>query len=135
MGDTKRMRKRRAKLWTAQNGRCYWCEEPMIRGGRNGGRLPKAYATIDHLRSRYHKSRWDEAGAKMSPRTVLACSRCNNNRGKKENTRIPIKELWRRSNCRPRKWYSRWWRMLKWRVEYVKSNLNNTSTFQAVNKE
>lgn len=92
-----RLRRRRAKLFKNQGGKCHWCQCDMlfIHTGPHDGRLPKNMCTIDHLRDRFHPER--RAPAKGDQRLVAACWQCNNDRGKVHQQKQPIEELWHRA--------------------------------------
>ena len=117
MGETQRMKRRKKRLWEENEGRCYWCGVQTILGNRGGGRSPKQYATIDHLRSRYHPARCEPVFNAPEPRTVLSCYARNNKRAKIEQQHMPIQELWRRSNSRPKHWFARLWRIMHYRIK------------------
>jgi len=61
-----------------------------------GQSLPPNAATVEHLVSRLHHSRWKKkkSGAK---RKVLACYRCNHNRSIQETLCLSRKEILQRS--------------------------------------
>jgi hypothetical protein len=58
--------------------------------------MPPTLATIDHLRDRLHPDRNVET-KNQEQRWVLACWKCNNDRGQQRVAEQPIEELWRRS--------------------------------------
>lgn len=96
MGNSKSLIKRRNRLWI-ENPACYWCGIETIMPPKNGkGKIPLNTATIDHLRSRYDPLRrtQPEPG---EVRTVLACSKCNNERSRIETAAQSKEELIRRS--------------------------------------
>lgn len=99
MGQAANRRKWRRKLMLMhrQKGSCYWCNCKMILLPVDLGRLrPLNLATIDHLRDRFHPLR-REPSRNCEERTVLACWRCNNERGSAAQAAQPIEELRRRS--------------------------------------
>lgn len=82
MSARERLRRRRAKLWHANDGRCFWCGVVTVLPAgapRRGVPAPQNLATIDHLDDRYSPARGTMKGEE---RTVLACGRCNNERQK-----------------------------------------------------
>ena len=89
-----RLMRRRQKLWL-KNCRCVFCGTKTILPppGKPRGRVPDNWATIEHLDSRYNPERGNGTGE----RTVLCCWRCNNDRNKAEQQRVPIDELQRRA--------------------------------------
>lgn len=89
-----RLKRRRKRLFHEQGGKCYWCRCQMV--------LPKGFikypppnqATIDHLDDRFSELRGTLGGQE---RTVVACRKCNNKRGRESEMQAPIEELRRRS--------------------------------------
>jgi 5-methylcytosine-specific restriction endonuclease McrA len=82
----------RQQLWN-EDPHCYWCgvftEEPI----QNGGRLSDDTATLDHLYTRYEMEKRVSEGNPF----VLACNKCNHDRGEAATQAQPIEELWRRA--------------------------------------
>jgi len=92
MSNTKRLRRRRHKLFK-ENPYCFYCgEEMVLRESRGGGIWPPNAATIEHLISRNNPLRGVIEG-----KTVLACKQCNEQAGAEEERALPIEELWRRA--------------------------------------
>lgn len=87
MANTRRLRKRREKLWL-ENPRCRFCGIHTLLKSSEGVAQPEKdrLATIEHLDSRYKSDR----GTHNGERTTLACWRCNNDRNKVEQEAIPI---------------------------------------------
>lgn len=83
----------RRYLWN-QDPRCHWCGRVTYLSERKGGKSHSLDATIDHYFSRYHKDKRSKWGNPV----VLACYRCNHDRGAQETKEQPIEELWRRAN-------------------------------------
>ena len=110
------MWRRKIRLWEENEGRCYWCGvRTILVKGRARGK--PWHATIDHLRSRYDQNRGEPNLTPEIARTVLACYRCNNRRASDEQRSIPIEERWRRSNSRPKYFYTRLLRMVLYRIK------------------
>ena len=78
-----KIRKRREKLWTEVEGKCYWCgvDTVMPERGKHNAKPFDNLATVDHLRSRLHNNLRQEPNDSNEERTVLACWKCNNIRG------------------------------------------------------
>ncbi len=77
-----------------QGGECYWCGCKMIDPSIIYlKKQPNNLATLEHLDSRLSGQRGKRSGV----RRVVACRLCNNKRGAREETQLPINELWRRS--------------------------------------
>lgn len=100
MSGADKRKRRRAALWKEQDGLCHWCKCQMIhwndRTNDPGKRTPEArlrWATIDHLRSRHNPHR-NDGNPNFEQRWVLACWKCNNDRGRAEVMAIPIEERW-----------------------------------------
>ena len=77
-----RIKRQRRRLYE-QNPYCHWCQRKLQLIEKPGGKLPDDAATIDHLRSRYDPLRQVPA-TRNECRRVLACFRCNFERGRKE---------------------------------------------------
>ena len=83
--DSLAKHRKRLRLYREQSGRCHWCEQSMLLGRRYNPRygeesLPKL-ATFEHLDSKLSLDRGMRPGER---RVVLACYRCNHNRGRKD---------------------------------------------------
>jgi len=94
-GNVKKRRRLRNAV-DAQGGRCYWCGCRMRTKRTNGGHIQANQATIDHIDTRYDSVRgtYNNTGAE---RTVAACSKCNFERGRDRELRVPIQERQQRS--------------------------------------
>lgn len=68
-------------------------------------RPPSNLATIDHLRDRYDPTRQEPMRGRPEVRRVLACWKCNHERGEARTRAMPIEELWRRAGHYERKMY------------------------------
>ena len=63
---------------------CYWCGiEVIFYALPQGEKFPNNFATTDHLYDRYDFERRKQAVIKNEERHVLACYKCNEDRGKK----------------------------------------------------
>lgn len=70
--NSKARRFRRAKLFAAQSGRCYWCGGPMsVEKPTNNAPPSRDYATFDELLPQ------SKGGTQGYANCVLAHSRCN----------------------------------------------------------
>lgn len=67
---------RRATLFLQQDGRCFYCAEPMLLRTR-----PCARTTPPNLLTREHLIPRCEGGTNRPPNIVAACAACNNRRG------------------------------------------------------
>lgn len=97
-------RKQRERLFREQGGLCYWCKVPMSQPSRGPDRHKRKNfadneATLDHLDSRLSPTRRQRCDGEL--RHVVACRRCNEQRGKEEQAALPREELWRRSGSYP----------------------------------
>lgn len=72
-------RKRRLALFAA-DPHCYWCGRCLTLDMWPGDVQPPNFATLDHLRSRFHPLR-TQPNPHGIPRTVMACHGCNEHRG------------------------------------------------------
>ena len=98
MGDSKRMVKRKIALWDKQRGLCFWCgQQTVLTVGWNRGRQSAEIATIDHLRCKYSPDRCEPPIGPDEEMTVLACYKCNQERGKTIEMAVPLVEIRRRS--------------------------------------
>ncbi len=79
---SKNIRKRRERLWTENEGKCYWCGILTILPLRGTTKTSHRddLATLDHLRTRLDGNR-QEPNDSNEERTVLACWKCNGIRG------------------------------------------------------
>lgn len=75
---------------------CHWCTTKLIyyklpptvpKGG-----LPDNFATIDHLYDRFDKEKRAEAWKKKVPQRVLACNKCNLQRGLERNRHFQLQQ-------------------------------------------
>lgn len=75
----------RIKLWHNQDGDCYWCKKPtqLTHWPADAGQPPDDLATTDHLIHRLNPLRGTNA-EKGDVRYVMACYRCNQERGAEE---------------------------------------------------
>jgi hypothetical protein len=73
-------KKRRDRLWHERAGMCHWCAVKTVLppSGVMLRHHPDNLATIDHLDGRLSPDRGKHSGKE---RTVLACRRCNQQRG------------------------------------------------------
>ena len=71
--------KQRVQVFFDGGGKCFWCKcrVKIVKGYR--GVLPDDAATIDHLYER------DGTGKRESDEVVLACRKCNHERGEVHN--------------------------------------------------
>lgn len=81
---------------------CYYCKcklnyYPL----KKGEKIPDNYATIEHLNSRlqYPNGRPNVFGKERT--LVVACWKCNNERGNRENGELSKEEQWDRSGSPP----------------------------------
>jgi HNH endonuclease len=75
---------------------CHYCGCEVVYYDNHGGRLPPNFATIDHVYSRL-----TPGGRPIKGDTVLACKKCNEERGIAEVAQLPKAELWARSGRAP----------------------------------
>lgn len=92
-----RIRRRRVKLFHEQKGRCYWCSCEMTLEQPEDQPLPRNFATIEHLDDRLSGRR----GSMPGERTVVACTDCNERRGRDSEDKH-IAEHRERSSRAPR---------------------------------
>lgn len=104
---SKSLREVRERLWK-KDPHCRYCgvitvlpSSPLLKRGKDGKlrHYPDNMATIDHLRSRLDPERQNHYPSER--RYILACWKCNNERSKKENSKLRIEELWKRSGRMP----------------------------------
>lgn len=84
---------RRRNLWKA-DPHCHWCgiETVSLTHEETKGKLPPLnMATLDHLHSRLDPARL-EAVKPGECRTVLACWKCNHERGREEQKRLGLQK-------------------------------------------
>lgn len=82
--DSKKMRRKRIKLWKVRKGKCVYCGAVTIHPKfkkEGGGTTPLNAATIDHVYSKNDIRRFTERG-KWS--LVLSCYECNKNKNIRE---------------------------------------------------
>lgn len=89
----KRIAKRRRALFN-KDPHCHWCGIEVVWYDKDGGTMPENGATIDHLRSRLNPERRRKADGEQ---TVLACSKCNQQRNRQEELALSPEEL--RARC------------------------------------
>ncbi len=81
---------------------CYWCGVEVIYYRLiKHEKVPDNFATLDHLHTRYTLAVKRATAGQHKPVTVLACWKCNNERGKKETESMPREELWKRAHSYP----------------------------------
>lgn len=94
--------KHRRQVLLAQKPYCHWCGRKVLYYKlKFRERMPKDFATIDHLTSRFHGPRPNVYGRRQT--LVLACHECNQRRCEEETKSIPKWKLWIRSKAFP--WY------------------------------
>lgn len=105
-GEKKRRRK--ARLFIRQKGKCYWCPTQMVllNTGGHEKTLPKNLATLDHLFDRFHPKR--RSNSRGKERTVLACWQCNFDRCVESQSAQTLEELHRRAGQRPNSAQPQW---------------------------
>jgi hypothetical protein len=87
--------KRRREQLMRYDPHCHWCGcEVVYFEPQRRQKVPDNFATIDHVYSRM-------AGRPLQGRWVLACSRCNQERGQAEQAALGLDELHRRSLRQP----------------------------------
>lgn len=87
----------RRKLFEKQDGLCWWCKEPMqLIENMRGGRHPPRMATLEHLDDRFSPNRGRFPAGER--RIVLACAKCNWEKGVESQAAQPIEELHRRAS-------------------------------------
>ena len=96
-----RLRRRKLKLWN-QNPHCFFCGVLTELAPANDSFFKKKdnTTTIEHLNTRYNPKRWLPGNNKE--RTVLACNKCNLERGRQEELQVPIEERRKRSKRFPK---------------------------------
>src|SRR5665213_1053222 len=83
----------RKYLWEC-DPTCHWCNEVTYLTVKKGGKSHSLDSTIDHYFSKYRKAERIKWGNPV----VLACYRCNHDRGAMETRELPKEELWARAN-------------------------------------
>lgn len=74
--NQRRRRRKRVALWMAQKGLCFYCQEPMVLPvSVINHPQPDNMATFDHMTPR------SKGGLLTYGNTVLACRRCNCDKG------------------------------------------------------
>ncbi len=91
---------RRRETLFKEHPYCYWCNCKLIKCCKQNIKRSNM-ATIDHLRSRLDPSRLMIDNS-QNPRTVLSCSKCNNQRAKEEVSKLTKKDLQERSKRYPK---------------------------------
>jgi hypothetical protein len=84
--------RRRLKKLFAEDPRCHWCGQKTIWAEsirKASGRMPPNIATFEHLDSRFDPDRGTYEGVE---RTVLACYKCNHDRGRQREL---LEFIWR----------------------------------------
>lgn len=96
MASMSRLKRLRHRLH-AKDPRCHWCKQVtvLIEAGPRHKHFPDNAATVDHLFSRWHPDRQRPNDGRK--RYVLACRKCNNERGAAEERAAGIEELRRRA--------------------------------------
>ena len=79
-------------LWN-QDSKCHWCEVETYLTVKKGGKSHSLDSTIDHYFSKYRKAERIKWGNPV----VLACYRCNHDRGSFETSNRSIEELHERA--------------------------------------
>lgn len=98
--NSRRRRKRKHRRYLEQKGRCYWCGRKMRfwHKHKNGTPPPADLATFEHLDDRFNEWRGKSSGL---IRVVLACYKCNHERGQQSAATQEKEELWERSGAYP----------------------------------
>jgi 5-methylcytosine-specific restriction endonuclease McrA len=88
VANTRRLRKIRRRLWE-NNPCCHWCGVKTVWWVEALGHVekPKNAATLDHLISRLNPQRY-QMSEYPSELMVIACDKCNNERGKREDVSL-----------------------------------------------
>lgn len=94
-----RQKRRKRRLFYEQDKKCYYCDREMVYYKPKPQMKqppPDNFATLEHLDDRYSPLRgiFREMGV---PRTVVACYRCNFERGKERTRQMTKQELRKRS--------------------------------------
>ena len=89
-----RIKRKRIALWQ-RDPNCHWCGQYTILPEHVRGADKRKMATIDHLWTRLDPER--TIPCRGERRLVLACAECNNHRGRDRERRLPLMELWARS--------------------------------------
>jgi 5-methylcytosine-specific restriction endonuclease McrA len=93
MPNTKRLRRIRKRLWD-QDKRCHYCKEETVWWVKEGKeKMPPNAATLDHIISRLNPVR-HTLPYYPSSLIVLACNKCNNERGAREDITLRSKVNW-----------------------------------------
>lgn len=99
MPGGRKTRSRKQWLYRRQGGRCFWCAVTMVLPRQHVHEPPDNLATLDHLDDRLSGRRGMYAYG--VERTVLACRKCNNERGRQSELQMPIEELRKRCGSYP----------------------------------
>lgn len=78
--QTKLKRIWRLTHWIIQNGKCFYCQEPVAIKESGGSSCERNAATLDHLIPK------SKNGRRIFINFVVACADCNQARGNKELT-------------------------------------------------
>lgn len=99
------MKKRREILWKRQAGLCHYCSVPMVHWDdrdmnheKQNAEQRKLWATLEHLRDRLHPLR-NDGNPNFEARWVIACWKCNHDRGRENLIALPIEERRQRSQA------------------------------------
>jgi len=79
-----RLRRQKCRLFSLQDGRCCWCNRHMFLTFKETNPQPDDMATLDHLDHKLSEDRGKHAG---EVRHVLACRKCNLERGEADRKR------------------------------------------------
>jgi len=86
----KRRQIRRQELWVQQDGKCFWCQSPTLLAlwcVETHETPPDNLATLEHLlHSRDPRRRVPPVGGEQ--RLAMACYRCNQDRGARDELRL-----------------------------------------------
>ena len=86
-----KLRRRKRKLYRRQKGRCFWCGCQMRFPPSGHTERPEAtMATIEHLDDRFSPLRGKFSNG--VERTVLACLKCNQKRGRESEQAMLARE-------------------------------------------
>jgi hypothetical protein len=126
MGDSRKKRLKRFRLWEKQKGRCHYCnKKTVMRFREGGGVIPDDEATLEHLDDRFNPNRGAFPG---EPRIVVACNQCNDQKGRESQASQPIEELWARSGRSPND------KILRMHADYCKVNRAREDSLDAQKK-
>jgi hypothetical protein len=80
LNTTQRLRKKREQLYS-EDPHCHWCGTLTVQLKGHVSKPPENAATIDHLIHQWHDRRKQNKCAPNEKRYVLACRKCNMQRG------------------------------------------------------